>query len=150
MQREECGAHNNQDGFTLIEAIMTLVILSIAALGVLAVFTIGVKGGANPLLINQAIGLAQEKMETIISDRENPSRDFAYIKPGNYLAENAASLGFAGFSRTTNIICVNAATLNTDNTQTPPCTTSGYAHVTVTVTNAALGSVSVETIVANY
>ena len=136
-------------GFTLIETIITLVVLSIAAVGVLSVFTVGTKGSANPLIADQAVQLAQEKMDTIIGDRENTARGFAYIVPGNYPAENAATLGFPGFSRTTTIICVDPGSLNTDNTFAPPCT-SGYTHVTVTVANTLIGSVSVETIVTNY
>jgi prepilin-type N-terminal cleavage/methylation domain-containing protein len=138
-------------GFTLIETIITLVVLSIAAVGVLSVFTVGIKGSANPLVVEQAVQLAQEKMDMIIGDRENPAGGFGfvYIKPGSYPAEAAGSFGFAGFSRTTTIICVDPGALNTDNTFAPPCA-SGYTHVTVTVANALIGSVSVETIVTNY
>jgi prepilin-type N-terminal cleavage/methylation domain-containing protein len=147
------GQKPGESGFTLIETIITLVVLSIAAVGVLSVFTTGIKGSANPLVVEQAVQLAQERMDTIIGDRENApptgTRGFGYIIPGNYLAEAAGSFGFAGFSRTTTIICVDAGTLNTNNTTAPPCA-SGYTHVTVTVANALIGSVSVETIVTNY
>lgn len=136
-------------GFTLIETIITLVVLSIAAVGVLSVFTVGIRGSANPLVVEQAVQLAQEKMDDIIGDRENTALGFAQIIPANYPAETAAQLGFAGFSRTTTIICVNAGTLNMNNMLAPPCA-SGYTHVTVTVANALIGSVIVETIVSNY
>jgi prepilin-type N-terminal cleavage/methylation domain-containing protein len=140
-------------GFTLIETIITLVVLSIAAVGVLSVFTVGIKGSANPLVAEQAVQLAQEKMDTIIGDRMNEpptgTRGFSYIMPGNYPAEAAGSFGFAGFSRTTTVICVDAGALDTNNFAAPPCA-SGYTHVTVTVSNALIGGVSVETIVTNY
>ena len=138
-----------ESGFTLIEAIMTLVVLSIAAVGVLSVFTVGMQGSSNPLLINQAIVLAQDRMETIVGDRENALRGFAYIQPANYAAESPVT-GFPNFNRSVSIICVNSATLNTDNGQAPPCTTSNYAHVTVRVTHATFGSIALDTIVTNY
>jgi len=149
MWNAEWKAKKNQAGFTLIETIITLVVLSIAAVGVLSVFTVGIRGSANPLVVEQAVQLAQERMDDIIGDRENAAIGFAQIIPINYPAETAVQLGFPGFSRTTTIICVSANALNTNNFAAPPCA-SGYTHVTVTVTNALIGSVSVETIVTNY
>ena len=134
-------------GFTLIETIITLVVLSIAAVGVLTVFTVGISGSADPLILSQATSLAQERVDTIMGDRLNPARGFNYILPGNYPAENPVT-GFAAFNRSTNIFCVTAIDLNT-NTGAPPCA-SGYAHVTVTVTHAVTGSVSLITVVTNY
>jgi prepilin-type N-terminal cleavage/methylation domain-containing protein len=155
MQNNEPGVRSRksgENGFTLIETVITLVVLSIAAIGVLSVFTVGIKGSANPLVAEQAVQLAQEKMDMIIGDRENPAVGFGFshIVPGSYPAESAGSFGFAGFSRTTTIICVDATTLNTNNGQAPPCTISGYTHVAVTVANTLISSVSVETIVTNY
>jgi len=142
------GTDKREGGFSLIEIIITLVVLSIAAVGVLSVFTSGIKGSADPLLMNQGLQLAQEKMDIIMGDRMNSARGFGYIIPVNYGAENPVT-GFANYNRGTTIICVNAGALNTDNTQAPPCA-SGYTHVTVTVTDAALGSVSMDTVVTNY
>ena len=66
MRSTEYRVKNDQDGFTLIEIIITLVVLSIAVVGVLSVFTTAIKGSANPVVLNRAIALAQEKMDTII------------------------------------------------------------------------------------
>lgn len=134
-------------GFTLIEVIITLVVLSIAAIGVLTVFMTGMKGSADPLLVNQATHLAQEKMDQVIGDRMNPARGYAYIIPANYPAE-APVVGFPAFNRSAAVFCVTAADLNTS-TGAPPCG-SGYTHVTVTVTNSFIGNVTAETVVANY
>ncbi len=147
------GRKSGKNGFTLIETVITLVVLSIAAIGVLSVFTVGIKGSANPLVAEQAVQLAQEKMDVIIGDRENPAVGFgfAHIVPGNYLAEAAGSFGFAGFSRTTNIYCVNSADLITSiGAPGGAGCASGYTHVTVTVANTLISGVSVETIVTNY
>jgi len=138
-------------GFTLIEIIITLLVLSIAAVGVLSVFTTGIRESADPLILNQAIALAQEKMDSIIGDKMNTTtpRGFTYIIPGNYPAESPVT-GFPAFSRSVNVYCVTAGALDTNNGDVPPCTTSGYAHITVTVTNATVGNVNVDTVVTNY
>lgn len=156
MRNAEWRAGKNQAGFTLIETIITLIVLSIAAVGVLSVFTAGIKGSANPLIINQAVSLAQEKMDIIIGDRQNPARGYAWIaaadyntNPLKYMPENPVP-GFANFNRSVTIFCVDAGTLNTDNGQPFPCVSSGYAHVTVTVTHALIGDVALDTLVTNY
>lgn len=137
-------------GFTLIETIITLVVLSVAALGVLAVFSASITTSADPLLTSQATQLAQERIDTIMGDRRNPALGYAQIIPAKYPAENPVT-GFAGFSRTTLIYCVLATDLDTDQGVgfPPPCA-SGYAHVRVTVSHATLGNISIDTIVANY
>lgn len=147
--------HPKCNGFTLIETIITLVVLSIAAVGVLSVFTVGIKESANPLIVNQAVQLAQEKMDAIVSDKLNPARGFAWVaaadyntNPIKYTPENPVG-GFPSFSRSVTIFCVVAANLNVDTAAGPPCA-SGYAHVTVTVAHAAAGSVSADTLVTNY
>jgi prepilin-type N-terminal cleavage/methylation domain-containing protein len=150
MRITEWNARKNQGGFTLIETIITLIVLSIAAVGVLSVFTTGMRGSANPMVIDQATQLAQEKMDTIFGDRINAGYGFAYIIPVNYSAENPVT-GFAGFNRSVSIFCATAADLNT-NAGAPGAggCASGYTHVTVTVANAAIGSVSLDTVVTNY
>ncbi len=135
------------NGFTLIEIIITIAVLAIAAVGVLSVFSVGIQGSPHPLLVAQATQLAQERMETIVGDRLNPGRSFNYIDPGNYGAD-APVVGPNTFNRSVSIFCVTAADLNT-NKGAPPCA-SGYTHVTVTVANAAIGTVTVQGLVTNY
>jgi len=50
------------------------------------------------------------------------------------------------------LMCVNPGALNTDTGVSPGASgcASGYTHVEVTVANAAIGSVSIEGLVANY
>lgn len=141
----------NDRGFSLIELVIVIVILGIASAGLMSVFSSGMKKSADPLLQNQALHLAQERMDTIIGDRMNPARGYAFVENAavNYPAENAAALGFPGFSRTTTAFCVAAADLNTS-TGAPPCA-SGYLHATVTVAHAAIsGGVTVESLVTDY
>lgn len=143
-------------GFSLIEIIITLVVLSIAAAGVLSVFLSSSKASGDPLVLNQAVQLAQEKMDIIIGDRKNPARGFVWIVPGNYGAETPVP-GFANFNRNVTICCVTPPPPANALNNTMPCVTpgvggcaSGYAHVTVTVTHATVGNVTADTVLANY
>jgi prepilin-type N-terminal cleavage/methylation domain-containing protein len=138
----------DQAGFTLIETIITLVVLAIAAVGVLSVFIVGTGRSVDPQMLSQAMQLIQEQLDTIHGDRQNPARGFAWIIPGNYPAENPVA-GFVDFGRSTSIFCVTGANLNTDNGAPPPCA-SGYAHITVAVTHPVVGSVSADTVVTLY
>jgi prepilin-type N-terminal cleavage/methylation domain-containing protein len=152
MRIAEWKARASQGGFTLIETVITLVVLSIAAVGVLSVFTMGMRGSANPVVIDQAIQLAQEKMDTILGDRMNSNAGygFAHIILGNYGAETPVT-GFVGFNRSVNIYCVTAADLiGINGLPGAGGCASGYTHVTVTVANAAIGSVNLDTVVTNY
>lgn len=142
----------NDKGFSLIELVIVIVILGIGSAGLMSVFSAGMNKSVDPLLQNQALQLAQEKMDIIIGDRLNTARGFAHFKNNSagviYPAESPVT-GFPGFSRTVTTFCVNAAALNTS-TGTPPGCVSDYIHVTVTVSQAVVGSVTVETLVTNY
>lgn len=89
-------------GFTLIELVMLLVIL---AIGVPPLIVIG-----NQILqqmhqssyVTIGTALAQEKIETILGDKDAPSRGFTYIVSGNYAAESPVA-GFTGYNRTVTI-----------------------------------------------
>jgi prepilin-type N-terminal cleavage/methylation domain-containing protein len=137
------GQDSEEGGFTLIETIITLVVLSIAAVGVLSVFTVGIRGSSNPLISNQAMQLAQEKMEDAIALRQ--SGGFNAIVPN---AGGAFPAPYAAFSWTRAVVCVTALDVNTS-TGAPPCA-SGYARVTVTVTNALVGNIALDTLVTNH
>lgn len=140
----------NDKGFSLIELVIVILILGIASIGLMQVFSTGMTGSADPLLTNQALQLAQEKMDIIEGDRMNPARGFGYVTSANYPVENAVALGFPGYSRAVTTCCVTVADLNAISPCTiPPCA-SGYTHVTVAVAHAALGNVTVETLVTNY
>lgn len=143
------GSRFGQGGFSLIELVMVIVIMGVASAGLMSVFSTGMKKSADPLLENQAVQLAQEKLDIVVGDRMNPARGFAYIAGANYPAESPVA-GFAGFSRTVTTCCVTAADLNAVSPcSSPPCA-SGYTHVTVTVSQTVLGSVTVESLVTGY
>lgn len=138
----------NDRGFSLIELLIVIVIFGVASVGLMTLFGSGVQKSADPLLQNQALQLAQEKLDIISGDRMNPARGFAYITGANYPAESPVA-GFPGFTRTVSVFCVTAADLNTSTGLPQPCA-SGYTHVTVSVSHANLGSLALETLMTDY
>ena len=55
-----------QAAFTLIEIIVTLVVVGIAAVALLGVFTSNIRGSADPVVQQQAITIAEAYMEEIM------------------------------------------------------------------------------------
>ena len=141
MQKIKSGARSQESGtggFTLIEAIITLVVLSIAAVGVLSVFTTGIQGSANPLVLDQTVQLAQEKMEEAVALR----------KSGGFAAINSINPGVPAFPAPFNTYAWSRV-VDCDPTFAP-CP-ARYQRVTVTVSwNAGADSVSLVTLIANY
>jgi prepilin-type N-terminal cleavage/methylation domain-containing protein len=126
-------------GFTLIETVITLVVLSIAAVGVLSVFTNGMKGSANPLVLSQATQLAQGEMDTIMGQKSTSGF-------GSIVTSPTCSTTLAGFTCNRSVFYVNPAIdLNTQ--QVGPTI---YKHVTVTVTQPIIGVLSVDSLITNY
>lgn len=137
----------NKHGFTLIEIIITIVLLAILTSGLMAMFTTFSKSNGDPSVITQATELAQEKMEQIIADKNNPARGFPYLitsGPNNYPAENPVT-GFTNFSRSVTIVYVDpAVSLNTG-----VAGLTNYKNVSVTVTSLT-GSVTTSTLVGSF
>jgi prepilin-type N-terminal cleavage/methylation domain-containing protein len=134
-------------GFSLIEIVITLVVLSIAAVGVLSVFSSTQRGSVDPLLLNQTVQLAQEKMDEAIALKKSGGFNAVVPDPGGVFPAP-----FAAFNWVRTVDCVSppppANALN-NSTGAPPCA-SGYAHVTVTVTQATIGSISMDTVVTDH
>lgn len=53
----------NPRGFTLIEMIITIVIISVGLAGILLAFQIAVKSSADPLVTKQLLSIAEARME---------------------------------------------------------------------------------------
>lgn len=110
-------------GFSLIDAIVSIVILSIAVPAMLAALASAHRDRVSPIMASQARWLAAEKLEDILADRSSPVRGWDYIDTANY-ADEAQVTGFAGYSRQVSI-AETGADLQTAGT--------GYKTVTVTV-----------------
>ncbi len=131
----------NSKGFTLIEVIVTLVVLSIAAVGVLSVFTAGIRGSADPIILNQAIALAQGEMDAVMSVKRR-ANGFTALGAG---VGGCASTMLAGFTCSRNVYFVNPGALNTS-VGGP----TDYKHITVTITPPVVGDVVLDGLVTNY
>jgi len=145
MQRTEDGGQRTDSrcgGFTLIETIITLVVLSIAAVGVLAVFTSGMKGSANPLIVDQATQLAQGEMDQVMG--EKVANGFTSLATG--VTPTCVTTMLAEFSCSRNIYYVDPGNLDAA-AAAPP---TSYKHVKVTISQATIGSVNLDTIITNY
>ncbi len=142
MQAPEFDVNGNnrrfsQNGFTLIETVITLIVLSIAAVGVLSVFTVGIMGSANPLIINQAAQLAQGEMDEVLGERA--ANGFDGINAA------CATTMPSGFSCSRTIIYVNSGSLNTS-VGAP----TNDKHITVSIAQPTIGGISLDTLVTNY
>jgi len=132
-------------GFSLIEIIITLAVLGIAAGGVLAVFSMGIGSSAKPLVTGQAVQLAQGELEAVIGIKMASGFSAASLGAGTGQACKTTML--PGFTCSLNICFVAAGSLNNTGT----CTTATtYKQIAVTVTNAAGGSVTAVTLLTNY
>ena len=60
------GGKNKPRGFTLIEVLVTIVVIAIAATAILSVFTSTVRRSADPLIQQQAIAIAEAYIEEIM------------------------------------------------------------------------------------
>ncbi len=133
----------NQNGFTLIESILTLVVFAIGVFGALAI--------SQNMVINSATGdyrvmagqLASEKIEQTIADKT--FNGYAAIVNANYPNETLTG-DFAMFTRSTQILEVSTA----DYTTASPG--SGMKRVTVTVAWDFQGakSISVTTLLSQH
>lgn len=85
-------------GFSLIEAIIAIVILSVAIPPMFWAVRDAADRRAEPVMLARARWLAAEKIEDLIADRHCPGRGYGHLVSANYPAE-ASVPGFAGFAR---------------------------------------------------
>lgn len=75
----------HQNGFTLIELIIFIVIVSVALTGVLTVFNITTKTSADPIIRKQALAIAEALLEEVML------QPFTYCDPDDAAAATATS-----------------------------------------------------------
>ena len=135
--------HRRVNAFTLIEAVMAIVILSVALPSMVWALREAHVERVAPVLASKARWLATEKLEDVIADRHSTTRGYTYVVNANYPAEPSIA-GFTGFGRTTSI---------TETTADLSTAGLGYKRVTVTVTwteKGASKSLAVSTVVTDY
>jgi len=130
-------------GFTLIEAILAVIVLSIAMPAMLWSIRDSTRRRADPILLSRARWLAAEKLEDCIADAHSATRGYAYVINANYAAEAPVS-GFTGMNRSVSVV------------ETAPQFVAGTGWKTVTVTVAytdgqgASRSLALTTVVTSY
>ena len=131
-------------GFTLIESIAAVVILSIATPPMLWAIREAHTQRVNHVLSSRARWLATEKLEDVIADRHSTTRGYTYLVTGNYATESSVT-GYTNFARSVTFTETDAD-LSTSG--------SGYMTVDVTVTwTDAVGtaqSLTVSTVLTDY
>ncbi len=123
------------DGFTLIELVVTLVVLAIAATALLSVFTSTVRGSADPVIQQQATTIAEAYVEEILlqafADPTDPEQGAASTEAGEIsraLFDDVQDYNHLGTTQVR------------DQNDNPIAALAAYS-VTVSVTGAALNTV---------
>ena len=111
--------HKSQHGVTLIELILSMVIISIALVGVLSVVNLTVSHSADPLVQQQAVAIAESYLEEILLQNyrggtSSSRADFDDVDDYNHLSDSGAhdQLGnpITGLSQYTVSVTVAAPT----------------------------------------
>ena len=122
-------------GFTLIELIIIIVVVSIAIGVLLTALASVTKNTIYPLVMQTATELAEQEIEKITGTR------FSFVCS---CTNNAYAAPFAGYSRQITVAAVPNPPLTT-----PDPTMQNYKMADVIVTNSTIGSVTLRTIVTN-
>lgn len=120
-------------GLSLVEAIVAVVLISIATPPVLLAMRDASVRRSGQTLTARARWLAAERLETILADRYSTLRGYSYLTSANYPAESSIA-GFPGFTRSVSF-----------NITAPKFVAgTGFNRVTVTVsyTDPRLGATS--------
>lgn len=121
---------DTQHGMTLLELIVTIVVLGVALAGVLLAFSVSVRASADPIVDRQLQVLAEEMMEEIALK--------PYAPQANTAASGCARASFNdvsdyhGYATTGQICDIDGHALDS---------LSGYS-IAVTVSSSALGGVA--------
>ncbi len=121
--------HSFHSGFSLIELIVAMLLISIGVLGILSAMNTLVKNSADPMVRKQAIAIAESLLEEIVlKDFANPT--------GGYTGTDRTQFDdvsdYAGYT-TTGIVDISGTAISG---------LSGYNISSVTVVNAALGNIA--------
>ena len=152
-----------QYGFTLIEMIMSMVIISVALTGILSVMNMSVSHSADPMIQNQAIAIAESYLEEIMlmdycddpadtvncplasgSESGETRATFDDVDDYNGLSDSGAKdqtgTAISGLSEYTVTVSVSAVTL----------TGVAAKEVAVTVNHSSLGNVDIVGYTTDY
>jgi type II secretory pathway pseudopilin PulG len=164
--------HRKNSGFTIIEALMIIVIVSLAVPALLLVLGQGARQSALAEIAVTGTNVAQAMMEEIKSKKWDENYP---IPPGSYTAALGPEAGEGRQNCTGNAVGIAFDDIDDYNGYSETCTWGGksfttsvavcyvdpadlttciglsdYKRITVTVTHATLGAVELVTVAANY
>lgn len=132
-----------ENGFSFIELIVSIVILSIALVSFLGVFSNSLANSTTQQFSIRAAGTAREKMESLLSDRY--THGFDAIVDANYPTENLSS-PYEGYNVNTAVTFVDESDLNT------PVASSDYKKIVITISHDdnLFPPISFLSVISNY
>ena len=135
---------NGKRAFTLVEGIVSIVILGTATPAILWAVRQAHRDRVGPVQASRARWLATEKLEDIIADRHSSTRGYTYLNSGNYAAESSIT-GYAGFTRSVAFVETGPDLITSG---------SGYMKATVTVgwtdTSGVAQALAISTVITDY
>ncbi|MEO0316787.1 MAG: hypothetical protein RL404_464 [Pseudomonadota bacterium] len=139
-------------GFTLIEMLVLIIVFSGSLVALLSVSQEAARRIADVDATARSIQYAQQRMETVLSDRRNPNRKYAYVPL--QLATCASVAANCAYPRENPITGTNLvrSVQITDASASPSCPnpSAGCKLVVVTVTQNGRTLASVGALLANY
>ena len=150
-----------QIGFTLIEIIVTIVVISIAAAALIGVFSSTIRGSADPVIQQQATTIAEAYLEEIslraFNDPDDPESGTDEGEAGRAQYDDVKdyrSLGAGAPADQFGVAIPSLAdytvTLNITNTALGSVPAADSLRIDVQVDHAAVGSISVSGFRTNY
>ncbi|MBI2092690.1 MAG: prepilin-type N-terminal cleavage/methylation domain-containing protein [Deltaproteobacteria bacterium] len=135
---------NKNKGFTLIEAVLTIVIISSGLFGMMLLFDNITRGAIEGDMNITASYVAREKLEQMVFDKVYKGYD--YVQNGNYNINEPVLVGNHNYTRQTNIYEVSKADLTTAEAG------SGFKRIDMTVLwgSSATQKITESTLLTNY
>jgi len=144
-----------KDGFTLVEIILAILVISIGVLGVTSALSFTTSRSLNAEVIATAKELAQERMEELIATkRNNGYADSTFNIGPAVMTFTALAAPFNKYSRGVQVCLVNTGLSSPDCDPAAPNNDFGYKRITVSVDYTGLSNLpspaaTVVTVIAN-
>lgn len=134
---------NNNKGFTLLETILTTIILSVGIFGAMLATQNATANSVSDDSKTVAVYLANEQVEEVISEKS--FQGYNYVLAKTYTTDDEFAQNFPGYTKSVQIEEVSSSDLNTTSSG------SGYMKVTVTVAwgNGTSEQIQVATLLTN-
>jgi prepilin-type N-terminal cleavage/methylation domain-containing protein len=134
----------NAKGFTLVEVVLSIIIISVGLFGIMYLFDNVTRGALEADLNTTAVYLARERMERIIAGKVY--NGYNYVTTVNYPATEAVSVGGYNYSRNLTITEVSKVNFTTVSPG------SGFKRIDVSVTWGVGGNQTIteSTVIADY